>query len=201
MRRIILLLGITVISHVSFSQLLVGADVGTFNFFQAKVRGFAPTVKIEKFVSDGVGALYLEASLYNKAGGIGEATITDDDGAYIGDAEENTRYSVKHLQLGFKSFLGKPADVRSLTFFLGGGASVLFEQTKNSYKLDGYTIPDSKFNQKMFAFHFHLGVQYNFDPVIIELKGTCDLAMKPMISASSYFVSSTRLGVLIPITK
>lgn len=188
--------------YTASSQIMAGASLGTFNIPGASVKfkGFGPTIKLEYIMSDRTSA-YLDASLYNKEEDGGETAITDADGAFIGAAATKAKYSIRHLQLGFKGFFGRDLSEKGFSFFLGGGAAASLVKTTYKYTLPGYDVSDSKYNNTIFGFHFNAGVQYNFNPIILELKANFDLMLKPLVTGSSYVISASRLGVLIPLTK
>ena len=193
----------TLVCQAVSAQLFAGASFGIFNIPGAnygRFKGLGPTVKIEYALSDGSTA-YFDASLYNKEQPSDETLITEESGAAIGYAETQVKYSIKHLQAGFKGFIGKDVTEKGFSFFLGGGFAVSLVKSVYSYDLPGYNVSDSKYNSSSYGFHFTSGFQYNFDPVILELKGNFDLVLKPLVSGSSYILTSSRLGVMIPLTK
>ncbi|MEP7373193.1 MAG: hypothetical protein ABI675_07345 [Chitinophagaceae bacterium] len=202
MRKLILFLLTIGMYYTAASQLMAGASIGTFNIPGASKRfkGIGPTVKLEYLMSERTSA-FLDASLYNKNEDEGETTITDADGAYIGEAATVAKHSIRHLQLGCKALFRRDFDEKGLGFFIGGGVAYSLVKTTYKYTLPGYDIPDGKYNNNQFGFHFNAGAQYNFARVIVELKANFDLMIQPLVSASSYVITGSRLGVLIPITK
>ncbi|MEJ0102813.1 MAG: hypothetical protein WDO19_09765 [Bacteroidota bacterium] len=202
MKKIISLFLLTSIYYTAYSQILAGASIGTFNIPGAadKFKGIGPTIKVEYSMS-GETSAYLDASLYNKQETKGTTTITDADGALIGEADTKARYSIKHVQLGLKRLFGRGFDEKGFSFFLGGGAAASFVKTTFKYTLQGNNIPDSKYNDIIFGFHFNTGFQYNFNFVILELKANFDIMTKPLVSGDSYIMSASRIGILIPLTK
>src|SRR4030095_2111733 len=106
-----------------------------------KFRGIGPTIKLEYSSSDR-GSVYLDGSLYNKEQDSPSTTITDEAGAYIGEADTKAHYSIRHLQLGFKNIFGRDLSDKGFAFFIGGGIAVSFVKTTYKYSLTGYDIPD-----------------------------------------------------------
>jgi opacity protein-like surface antigen len=201
MKKIIAVFFVITVSSKVFSQLTAGASFGTFNIPGAgtKFKGFGPTVKIEH-ISNRQSA-YLDVSFYKKGENRGQTTITESDGNYIGEADTKAIYRITNMQLGFKSVFGKDFFEKGFSFFVGGGIAVPLVKTTYKYTLPGYDISDSKFKDVIFGFHFNAGVQYNFESMIIELKSNFDLVLQPIVSGSSYVMSTSRLGVLLPLTK
>ena len=202
MKKIFSCIVVTFMWWQASAQLMVGAAVGTFNAYAAaeKFKPIGPTIKIE-YADSYSQSVYLDCSLYNKTQDAGTTTITDIDGAYIGEAETTVKYSIKNLQLGFKRIMGKNLSEKGFSFFLGGGAALALVKSTYKYHLSGENISDSKYNQSIFGFHFNAGVQYNFSILIVELKGNFDIMLKPIAGGDSYLTSGTRLGVIIPLTK
>lgn len=191
------------ISYAASSQLMAGAGVGTFNIpgASSQFKGIGPTLKAEYLMSERTSA-YLDVSLYNKNQDAGETTtITDADGAFIGEAATRVGYSIRHLQLGFKGVFSKDFSEKGFSFFLGAGAAASLVKSTYKFILPGYEIPDSKYHNTLFGFHFNAGVQYNFTPIIVELKANFDLMLKPIVTGDSYVISASRLGILIPLTR
>ena len=109
MRKAIFLFMAIGIFYTASSQVMAGASIGTFNIPGAgtKFRGIGPTIKLEYGMSDRSSS-YLDFSLYNKEQDNGSTTtITDPAGAFIGEADTKANYSIRHLQLGFKTIFGK----------------------------------------------------------------------------------------------
>jgi len=202
MRKLPLLFIVINIFYTASSQIMAGASIGTFNMPGAgtKFKGIGPTIKLEYGKSDR-SSVYLDGSLYNKKQNSPSTTITDGAGAYIGEADTKAHYSIRHLQLGFKNIFGKDLSDKGFSFFVGGGIAISLVKTTYKYTLTGYDIPDSKYNNTLFGFHFNAGVQYNLDPIIIEFKGNFDLMLKPVVTGDSYAILASRLGVLIPLEK
>ena len=202
MRKVLFLFMAMGIFCTASSQFMVGASIGTYNIPGAgnKFKGIGPTIKVEYGMTDRQSS-YLDASLYNKEEYFGETTITNSSGAVIGRADTKVHYSIKHLQLGLKRIFVRDWSDKGLALFFGGGIAVSQAKTTYKYTLPGYEIPDDKFSKTIFGFHFNAGVQYNLAPVIIELKGTLDIMIKPLVRGDSYVMSTTRLGVLIPLKK
>jgi hypothetical protein len=203
MRKAILFFIATGIFYAAYPQIMAGASVGTFNIHGAgeKFKGVGPTIKLEYGMSDDKSTSYLDGSLYIKRCNSAETTITDSAGVVIGQANTKAYYSIKHLQLGLKRMFARDVSEKGLSFFFGGGIAVSSVKTTYKYTLPGYNIAESKITNTLFGFHFNGGAQYNFDPIIIELKGNLDLMLKPLVTGDSYAISTTRLGVTIPLTK
>jgi hypothetical protein len=182
------------------AQLLVGASLGTYNSPNMNVRRLGPTVKIEYIYTDGASA-FLEGSMYGKERSAGKETISRVNGAVIGEADVKSKYSTIHLQLGFKTFLGRWPDEEGLAFFLGAGGAFSSFKNVRKYSLEGYTIDDDKVTGTSYGFHFNSGFQYKFKKIIVDLKGNFDIMLKPVLTEGSHIILGSRLGVLIPLTK
>ncbi len=194
------------ITTISFAQLSAGLAYGTFNVPGAdeKFKGYGPSLCIAYTGGKETQQGFLNASLYNKAQ-TGLSGIYDDQGQYIGDADVTKKYSIKHIQLGFKQSLAGDFTDSRMNCFLGGGVAVSFVKTTNKYSLPGYTIPDDKLNRTLWGFHFNTGGQLRLKPVVLELSGNFDLVLKPITTDGgdnvSNILTSLRLAVFIPIIK
>ena len=86
---------------------------------------------------------------------------------------------------------------------LGAGLSAGFVKITRKYTLAN--ISSTTTDNAIYGFNFNAGLQWNIKPVILELKGNLDLMLKPVepdnSDNGSHFINSTRIGILIPITR
>ena len=188
--------------HPAKAQLLAGVAYGTYNVpgtSSGKFRGMGPTLKVALRREESV--LFAEASLYNNNNRPAQtASLIDENGMPI-NAETSDSYSIKHLQFGFSKLIG--GEDNSVRFMLGGGITTSFVSTTTKYSIAN--INKEKLSRSIFGFHSNIGLQWNIKPVILELKGNFDLVLKPIepdnSDNTSHILTSTRLGILIPLTK
>lgn len=206
MAKIIAFTFFIVIGSPVFAQLFAGGAYGTFNVpgASSKFRGNAPSFYVAYTGDDDSQQLFFDVSLYKKNQSGFSTGIYNDQGQFIGSAETVYKYSITHLQLGFKKCLAGDFSDSKFNFFLSGGIAVSFNKFTTTYQLAGYNIPDDQLKRTMFGFHFNTGGQVRLKPIIIELRGNFDLLLKPVTveyDAKSNILSSTRIGVLFPLTK
>jgi hypothetical protein len=191
----------------SYAQLVAGAAYGTFNNpgSAIKFRGWGPTLMLE-YTNDEESEVYLNFSLYKKSINTLSEAIYEND-AVIGNKTITETYNYKYLQLGFKrALVGDFSDTR-FNWFAGGGGALGFVNSKDKYETSGNEVSSVKYNYLIYGFNFSTGMQWRIQPVIIELKGNLDFSLKPIVSSNgggymgAYVLTSTRLGILVPITK
>ncbi len=191
----------------SYAQLSVGAAYGTFNNpgSAIKFRGWGPTLMLE-YTNEDDSEVYLNFSWYKKSINALSEPIYE-DGIVIGNKTITNTYNYKYLQLGFKrALVGDFSDTR-FNWFAGGGGALGFVNRKDKYETSGNEVSTVKDNYLIYGFNFNTGMQWRIEPVIIELKGNLDFSLKPIRSDNgggyigAYVLTSTRLGILVPITK
>lgn len=158
------------------SQSFVGAGLGTFNIpgADSKFRGYGPTLEYE-FI------------------GYRQRNSGFIDVSYFAKSQYGTKYSYIYSQLGAKSIFGE-ADEKKIIPYIGYGIAIVYASSE---------INDQNSSRTIFGFHFNTGVQYNFKPVILELRGNLDIVLKPLVESSSdsNVMTNFRLSALVPISK
>lgn len=206
MKQLFILL-LTLGLKCSYAQLSVGAAYGTFKNpgSSIKFRGWGPTLMLE-YTNEDDAEVYLNFSLYKKSITTLSEPIYEDD-VVIGNKTITETYNYKYLQLGFKrALVGDFSDTR-VNWFAGGGGALGFVNSKDKYETSGNEVSTVKGNYLIYGFNFNTGVQWRINPVVIELKGNLDFSLKPIVGSNgggyvgAYILTSTRLGILVPITK
>lgn len=191
----------------SYAQLSAGVAYGTFNNPGSfiKFRGWGPTLMVE-YTNEDDAEVYLNFSWYKKSINTLSEPIYEDD-VMIGNKTITETYNYKYFQLGFKrALVGDFSDTR-VNWFAGGGAALGFVNSKDKYEISGNEASTVKGNYLIYGFNFITGIQWRIQPVVIELKGNLDFSLKPIVSSNgggymgAYILTSTRLGVLVPLTK
>ncbi len=208
MKKLIVLILILSAGPISQAQLSVGAALGSFRVrgLSDRVKGFGPNLRVEYVGENETQQFYLDAAIYNaKVNDGSTTTIVDELGSLVGYAKTTQAYHIQYIQLGFKRALAGDFTDTKFNFFLGAGGAMAFEQVFYKYELTGYKLPDDKITQILFGFHFNAGMQWRIKPFVLELRGNFDMMTKPIEIAGgenhSYFLTSTRIGIVYPLTK
>ncbi|MHA4807018.1 hypothetical protein ACX0G9_02870 [Flavitalea flava] len=194
--------GIFLFTGSANSQTYLGGGFGTFNIPGAsmKFRGTGPTLKLEHIQDDDRTILYLDVSYFSKSLSDGTADIYNANGVPLGSVPITRKFSYIYSQMGGKVLLGGDADEKKIIPYIGGGVAILYKTIKTSYQ-STYDLSDDVTSAWLYGFHCNAGVQYNFGPVILELRGNLDLILKPLVDDVSNVLTNLRLSASIPILK
>lgn len=199
LRKIIFLAFCSLTGIVVNAQLMAGGGYGTFNIPADPMRGFGPTAKIEYL--NGVMSAYWDASYFSKANDAGYTTIYNYDGIPVGAAKTTQYYQYLYNQIGLKAFLFGDFDDKKLLPYLGGGMAVVVETQRLKFKGDP-AVSDFIYRKIHLGLHFNAGLQYNLNPVMLELRGNFDLIFRPIGGDDvSNVLTNLRLCVMIPVTQ
>jgi len=189
------------VNVIANCQSYVGAGFGTFNIPGAtvKFRGFGPSLRYEYIQENQRISAYIDVAYLTKSLDGGTADIYNSSGLPIRSVPTTNKFSYIYSQLGFKALLGAEADDRKVIPYIGGGIAVLYRTVRSSYQTT-YNVSDNVDRSWLYGFHFTAGLQYNFKPVILELRGNLDIILKPLVDDNSNILTNLRLSAIIPIS-
>jgi hypothetical protein len=127
-----------------------------------------------------------------------------DAGANTTYIQYNDNYSFYHVSADFIKYLaGSTYHKTKFSFYMGGGASVLYRQTKTNYHTDPAQSQKDVFTT--FGFEYILGAEYKLGFARLFVRGKINFFLKypvPMDDGTVIpLLVNTQGGILIPLIK
>ena len=159
------------------AQSYLGGGFGTYHIPGAidPFKGYIPSLTYEYITVNQRESLFADIFTFSKS-------------------QENINYTYYYSQLGFKHIYFGDSDEKKLLAWLGGGVALGYAKSNTQGSSDTRTL---------YGIHMTAGLQYNFQPLIVELKTDFDIVLQPLIenAGTSNILTNLRISFLFPITK